>query len=226
MPAVYKGDGSKRIFESRPQVAFTGTVETMEGDVWVIDGQTVTVDLQTVDPNIQVGDVVEVEGTVSEDGTVIAAQVENSNPGDDDVDDSSEPGTPEPGDDNPDDIPDDDQEVIGLVEEITDTTITIDGTVYQIPDFSEIDGTLAVGDQVKVHYSVASDGTLTISEIETAVESDEDTDADDDPDDDGDEDEGEDEHEEEDEDEDDHEDEVEDEEDGDHDSGDGGSESE
>lgn len=150
------------------EVEFTGTVESIDGDVWVVDGQSVTVDLQNVDPNIQVGDTVKVEGVVAEDGTITATEIESSV--DDDVDDADDADDDDADDDDADDDAnddaDDDQESFGVIEAITDTTITIDGTEYTVADFSEIEDSLAVGDQVKIHFIVNPDGTLTIREIE------------------------------------------------------------
>ena len=58
------------------------------------------------------------------------------------------------------------QELVGMVTDITDTTITIDGVVYNIADFTEFKDKVAVGDQVKVHVILNADGTITIREIE------------------------------------------------------------
>ncbi len=58
-------------------VAFTGVVESMAGDQWVINGQTVTVDPAVVrDGPFNIGDHVKVEGIVSPDGSFTVSRVE------------------------------------------------------------------------------------------------------------------------------------------------------
>lgn len=58
-------------------VAFTGTVESMAADQWVINGQTVTVDPAVVqDGPFDVGDQVKVEGVVNADGSFTVSRVE------------------------------------------------------------------------------------------------------------------------------------------------------
>ena len=58
-------------------VAFTGIVESMAGDQWVINGQTVTVDPAVVrDGPFNAGDRVKVEGVVNSDGSFSVSHVE------------------------------------------------------------------------------------------------------------------------------------------------------
>jgi uncharacterized membrane protein YgcG len=58
-------------------VAFTGIVESMAGDQWVINGQTVTVDPAVVrDGPFKAGDRVKVEGVVNSDGSFSVSRVE------------------------------------------------------------------------------------------------------------------------------------------------------
>jgi hypothetical protein len=59
-----------------------------------------------------------------------------------------------------------DQEVSGVVEAMTTGSITINGVVYKLADFTEFKDLIALGDQVKVHVIVNADGTITIREIE------------------------------------------------------------
>ena len=64
-------------------VAFTGIVESMAGDQWVINGQTVTVDPVVVrDGPFAVGDQVKVEGAVNSDGSFTVSRVEAPTAGD------------------------------------------------------------------------------------------------------------------------------------------------
>jgi len=58
-------------------VAFTGMVESIAGDQWVINGQTVTVDPAVVrDGPFNAGDRVKVEGVVNPDGSFAVSRVE------------------------------------------------------------------------------------------------------------------------------------------------------
>ena len=139
------------------EVAFSGVVEAMNGSQWVVDGKTVSVDPQTVAGGVQLGDMVRVEGTVGQDGAITSTRVQNSAAAA-----AGEPGatsTPDPSTGGG-------QEVFGVIEAMTDTTITIGGVVYQLTNFSEVKGLLSVGDEVKIHFVTNPDGTLTIREIE------------------------------------------------------------
>ena len=63
-----------------------------------------------------------------------------------------------------------DVEVIGIVESMTETTITVNGVTYNIiADLTEFKDVISVGDQVKIHVIVNADGTFTIREIEMSV---------------------------------------------------------
>lgn len=176
------------------EVVFTGTVQSMGGAQWSISGQSVEVDDSTaVDSSIQVGDIVRVEANVSQEGAVLALKIESSSPGDDsnandansnddnantngddgntnentnDVDDNSNANSNEG--------MDDDSEVFGLVEAITDDSVTIGGVTYLLANFTEFKDIISVGDQVKIHVIVNSDGTLTIREIERSSGGDDD----------------------------------------------------
>ncbi len=60
------------------------------------------------------------------------------------------------------------RETAGAVTAMTTTTMTINGRVFNIAQ-AEISGTINVGTVVKVHYSVALDGTLVVREVRPAV---------------------------------------------------------
>src|SRR5512145_1360033 len=58
------------------EVAFTGVIENMDGDQWVVSGQTIQVDPSVVqDGPFLVGDTVKVEALQAEDGTVTVRRV-------------------------------------------------------------------------------------------------------------------------------------------------------
>ncbi len=68
------------------KVEFTGTVESMDGDTWVVAGQTIFVTGAEIKGNIQVGDVVKVEAYIQTDGSLLADEIERAD--DDSSDDA------------------------------------------------------------------------------------------------------------------------------------------
>lgn len=179
-------------------IAYTGIIESIDGDQWVVSGETLTIDPTVVsDGPFQVGDTVKIEGSVEQDGSFTVSSVEapsssdltelpqlgdenvNANSNDDNTnDDNSNDGnintndnsntdnSNENGNDNANESSDDGQEVYGVVEAITEDSITIDGVTYNFADFTEFNGTISMGDQVKIEFIVNADGTLTVYEIE------------------------------------------------------------
>ena len=58
-------------------------------------------------------------------------------------------------------------EIVGIVEAITEDTITINGVTYLLPaDFTQFIDLVSVGDQVRVRVMINADGTFTILELE------------------------------------------------------------
>ena len=180
-PASNDG-GTPKVLAS--EIVFTGIVEQINGDQWVVSGQAFKVDTAaSLDSGIAVGDIVKVEGTVSADGSVVALTIEtsivsddNSNAGntnDDNTnntananDDNSNSANSNSANDNSTPALGAADEVFGVVESLTADTITIGGVAYQLAVFTEFKDAIAVGDQVKIHVIVNSDGRFTIREIE------------------------------------------------------------
>lgn len=178
------------------EVVFTGTVDSMGGGEWTISGQAVSVDSTTaVDASIVVGSNVKVEARVDQAGKVAANRIElagaddanvnanandanqngsnandnTSNSNDNQADNSNSANSNDDnsnGNSNDNSSTGSEQEVSGLVEAITTDSITIDGVVYMLADFTEFKDLIAMGDQVKIHVIVNADGTFTIREIE------------------------------------------------------------
>lgn len=172
------------------EIVFSGIVEQINGNQWIVSGQAFTVDpAAAMDSNIAIGDIVKVEGTVSADGSVVALKVESSTVTDDNAngantngdvsdgnvnangnvnsnDDNSNSGNSNGTDDNSNGAADDANEVFGLVEALTPDSITVGGITYQLAGFTEFKDAIAVGDQVKLHVILNADGTFTIREIE------------------------------------------------------------
>lgn len=80
-PAVASSDGGSKV--QADSVAYTGTIESINGDQWVVNGQTITVDPAVVrDGPFNVGDVVKVEVQVNQDGSMTVTRVEVPSPSD------------------------------------------------------------------------------------------------------------------------------------------------
>ena len=149
------------------EVVFTGAIERMNGDQWVINEQTVTVDpLVLRDGPFVIGDTVKVEAQVAEDGSVTAQRVEC--PSAADMAESAT-STPEAGSSGTPVVFNDDGTVaVGAVEALTDTSITIGGQSYTLAQGAEIKGVITVGTLVKLHFITSADGSLSIQEVEIA----------------------------------------------------------
>lgn len=58
-------------------IAYTGVIESMDGNQWVVNGQTLVVDPAVVrDGPFQVGDTVKIEGIVNPDGSFTVSSIE------------------------------------------------------------------------------------------------------------------------------------------------------
>jgi len=155
-------------------VVFTGVIESIAGDQWVINGQAIKVDSSAVqDGSFLVGDTVKVEAVVAADGSIIAQRVETPSAADliemtastPDVSSTSVPGSSTP---QPLVFDDSGTEAFGTVESITDTSITIGGQTFTFATGVQIKGEILPGALVKLHFVVNADGTLSVTEIEFA----------------------------------------------------------
>lgn len=147
------------------EVVFTGVIEGMNENQWVINGQPVTVDSSILrDGPFAVGDTVKVEARVAGDGSVTAQRVESpaaviavetatSTP-----DASSTQASPA--------VDNRGNEAVGKVESITDTSITLGGQTFSFIPGTEIKGAITVGTTVKLHFITNADGTLSVREVE------------------------------------------------------------
>ncbi|MBI3739340.1 MAG: hypothetical protein HY258_09875 [Chloroflexi bacterium] len=159
-------------------IVFTGPIEAINGNQWTINGQTITVDPSVVHGTFNVGDTVTVEANVAQDGTVTVNSV--------DAPEAVSTQSPETETQSPDvtetpdvssteapsvtETPDASQngEAVGVVTAVDASTITVDGVVYNLADFTEIKGTINVGDTVKIEFVTNADGTLTITEVKAS----------------------------------------------------------
>lgn len=141
----------------------TGTLEALEGEQWTVDGQIFVVDGQTeLKGTFAPGDQVKVHTVARGDGALVLREVEmvpaddrKSDP-DDGLDDSvgqDEAGAKE-------------GEFTGTLEQIEGDRWTIGGQSFLLTDQTELEGGFASGDEVKVHFSARTDGTLVLREVE------------------------------------------------------------
>lgn len=131
------------------KVKFTGIVESIGGDSWVIGGYTVAVDANTqIDGGIVVGDLVKVEARLLTDNSLLATKIKLARPHDDG----------------------DKVKFSGVVEAMGDTW-TIGGQTVSVDAHTKIKGDIQIGDTVKVKATRQPDGSLLADEIKLAPNS-------------------------------------------------------
>lgn len=157
-------------------VEFTGVIDVINGNQWVVNGQTITVDPAVVkDGPFNVGDKVKVEADVQTDGSIVITRVETPSApvaGSTDVPVATDASlsTPQAGS-TPDPaagivFDDSGNEAFGTVDGFDGTTIVIGGQSFTVANGAEIKDTIAAGDFVKVEFILNSDGTLSIREMQ------------------------------------------------------------
>ncbi len=139
-----------------------GTLEALDATSATIDGQTYALlPGAEIKAGVVVGALVKVHLVPQADGSFAIREMELAE--DDDLDDDS-------GDDDGDDDSGiaGEYEVVGTLEAITATNVTVNGTTYGITRFTEFKNGVQVGDYVKLHVVVMSDGSHIVREIELA----------------------------------------------------------
>jgi hypothetical protein len=162
---------------TRDEIEFTGIVEQISAETWVVAGRTLTrIPATEIKGQIDVGDQVKVHVYQDTAGNWVLREVELAMDDDSNDDDQSS-------DDSQDEI-----EFSGTVEQITASSWVVAGRTLTIMSSSEIKGQIVVGDQVKVHSYQDANGNWVLREIEQVDIDDIDDDFDDDSDDYGDDD--------------------------------------
>jgi hypothetical protein len=142
------------------QVEFTGVVDSIAADQWVVSGQILLVNTQTIiDGTFAAGDSVKVNATVTSDGAVTADKIESS--------DNNSGGNDSQA--TPDAIDSSKKEFTGTADAIGADEWTVGGQLFQVNAQTEIKGNIQLGDMVKVHFVNNTDGTFTATEIELAA---------------------------------------------------------
>ncbi len=125
------------------QFTITGQVGAIDAAAWTVAGQTIDVDADTdIEAGIAVGDVVQVDGLIQEDGSLLAERIRL-------VEVSA--GLP--------------FEFTGVVQAIAADAWTISGVSVAVDADTEIKGEIAVGDVVKVEGWIDEDGIWLAHEI-------------------------------------------------------------
>jgi hypothetical protein len=171
---------------SASPVEFTGVIESINGNQWVVNGQMITVDPSVVGNGpFVVGDTVKVEVKVQTDGSILVTRVEapvatgNSNDSNsNDVNSNDANGNDTNSNDananssNSNDngglvMDNSNSEAFGTVESITTDTVVIGGQTFTLTNGAQLTSQIQAGDFVKVHFQLNADGTMTIIEIQT-----------------------------------------------------------
>ncbi|MEK7311915.1 MAG: DUF5666 domain-containing protein, partial [Chloroflexota bacterium] len=134
----------RRALENR--FAFTGKVDSMGTDGWVIAGREILVDeISVIEDGIVVGDTVEVVGGIAQDGALWASEIRLA----------SEAQA---------------FEFIGVVAEIADAAWTISGIAIATNAETEIGDEIEAGDIVKVEGRILNNGSWLATSLKLAAE--------------------------------------------------------
>ncbi|MBI4284471.1 MAG: hypothetical protein HY670_01040, partial [Chloroflexi bacterium] len=132
-------DDVKKVGEDQ---TFTGKIESMGADTWVIGGKTFKVDAKTeLDGGLAVGVTARVEFVTQADSSLLAREIETDEQ-DDDV-------------------------FKGAVQSISPNAWVIGGQTFKVDAATRIDEGIAVGAMVRVEFVTLPDGSLSAIEIET-----------------------------------------------------------
>ncbi len=156
------------------EMEFTGVVDSIGPDAWSVGGLTVGITVATeIAGDPQVGDMVKVHALVVAPESLVAREISLAEASSDDTSDTEAPPTPG-----------EEIEFVGPVVSIDLAGWTVGDQVVAITSDTEIKGTIAVGDLVRVHALVEANLSLTAREIELASDEEEDLDENDSEDDD------------------------------------------
>lgn len=120
---------------------FSGTIEAINGDMWVIGGRSFRVDANTrLDGGLAVGVTARAEFANLPDGTALSTEIQTD---------------------------EDDEHFSGLIESTGATEWVIGGETFRVNDATRLDQGLAVGVVARVEFVRMQDGSLLAIEIET-----------------------------------------------------------
>ncbi|MEK7282083.1 MAG: DUF5666 domain-containing protein [Chloroflexota bacterium] len=120
---------------------FSGIIESMGSDAWVIGGKTFKVDAATsLDGGLAVGVLAQVEFVTMADGSLLATEIETD---------------------------EEEDQFTGVIQSISTDTWVIGGKTFKVNAQTKLDEGLLVGVQVRVEFVTKADGSLEAIEIET-----------------------------------------------------------
>ena len=140
----------------------TGVLEAVDGNLWTVDGFTIMVTETTeIQGTFAPGDSIKVEGTLQDDGSILANQIKSPNaddtPG---VDNGSSSETPMQGNSGTAKI-----ELTDVLNANSGETWTVGSWNVMVSTETEIQGMLDLGILVKVEGTLQQDGTILAHEI-------------------------------------------------------------
>ncbi|MDX1415139.1 MAG: DUF5666 domain-containing protein [Candidatus Promineifilaceae bacterium] len=144
-------DRIQRLDDDDDQFVFTGEVDVIGGDSWVVSKVSISITDDTqIDPDIFLGDTVRVAGYIRQpEGDLVATAITR--------------------------VEDEDQqpfEFVGVVQNISAASWTISNIAIAIDQETEIDADIAAGDTVKVSGHILADDTWLAEEIERLADDD------------------------------------------------------
>ena len=148
-PRPEDAGASEPTADPKSRVEIDGVLEGISTttNVWIIDGTEVEIDAATkIDDGVAVGDLVEVDGVLLEDGTILAVQIETR-------DDSRQVAAV--------------TRIVGIFEGVdSEGNWIISGTTVTVGPDADTDGLPSVGQRVKVKALVQPNGSLLAREVE------------------------------------------------------------
>ena len=144
--ALFLGIVVPGLAQTTGEVELVGIVEAMTLNTVTINEQEIDVSTAEFNTSIEVGAIVQVEGTLNTDGMITAREL---NP----VDEGTVPG---------------EAELIGILESFDGTTMVVNGQTIDI-SIAGFNGAIRVGELVKVHATATDAGTWLTREVEPFV---------------------------------------------------------
>jgi uncharacterized membrane protein YgcG len=152
------------------EVEFTGTIDSMDGSVWVIDGRTISITSQTELKGVfEPGFVVKVHAMIIADGSLVAREIDPGSLVDGGNENSQQNGKANDNTTtNQNEQHGDEVRFTGVVETIGIDLWVIDGKSIAITTQTEIRDVIQIGDLVDVRAIPAADGSMQALRLELA----------------------------------------------------------
>ncbi len=166
------------------EIEFTGKVESISPAAWVVDGRIIQIAPGTeIKGVINLGDLVKVHALLTEDGSLVAREIElapadeaefnqneNANQNENENDNQNENLNENENENENIDRHGMEIRFTGIVEAISNTSWTISGRVLQVTPQTDMRGLIRIGDRVEVRAVQAPDGSLIALRLELEEE--------------------------------------------------------